>query len=198
MCLLIESIKIKDGQLFNIRYHNDRMNAARRALYGSEQEVDLRQVIDGVGRTGIIKCRVVFDRQIREIQYIPYELPDIRTLQVVIDDTIVYDYKYKNRKELRTLYERRGDADDVLIVKNGRVTDSYFCNLVFERSGRLFTPASCLLKGTKRQQLLEERKVKEADISVEELPLFDKLYLVNAMIDLEDEISIDIAHIRYS
>ncbi len=197
MCLLIESIKIKDGRVFNINYHNDRMNVARRTLFGSKQNLDLGQVISGGGKTGVIKCRVIFDRKIREIQYISYEFPEIHTLKIVVDDTITYNHKYKDRRRLQRLYERRNGADDILIVKNGRVTDSFFCNLVFERSGLFFTPVSCLLKGTKRQQLLEEGKVKEADIKVEELRLFDKLYLINAMIDLDDRISVDMERIAY-
>lgn len=197
MYRLIESIKIKKRQIFNAGYHNDRMNAARRALFGCKDEIDLKTAISGEYRKGLIKCRVIYDRVIREIQYETYQFPEIHSLKVVEYDTIDYGYKYENREQLRSLYERRGEADDIVIVKNGWVSDSYFCNLVFEKDGLLFTPSTCLLKGTKRRQLLKEDRIKEIDIRKEDMANFDRLYLINAMIDLEDNISVEIKNVVY-
>ncbi len=54
-------------------------------------------------------------------------------------------------------------ADDIIITKNGNITDSSFSNLVFESSdGALFTPETYLLEGgTKRKFLLKNGIIRE-------------------------------------
>lgn len=198
MCRLIETLKVKNGKLFNVAYHNYRMNTARQKLFNCTDEIDLGKAIPlkRPGK-GLVKCRVLYDQKVREIHFIPYAFPIIRSLQLVVDDTVEYAFKYANRQKLKVLFDQRRGSDDVLIIKNGQVTDSYFCNLVFEKSGTLFTPAACLLKGTKRQRLLDTGRVKETVILPEDIPKFNKVYLVNAMIDPEDDVSVAIENISF-
>ena len=76
----------------------------------------------------------------------------------------------------------------MIIVKNGSVTDASSANLVFKSREGLFTPKSYLLPGTKRQFLLDRGKIKERDITVNDLQAFDTVYFINAMVDLKDGI----------
>jgi 4-amino-4-deoxychorismate lyase len=46
------------------------------------------------------------------------------------------------------------------------------------------TPASPLLRGTKRQLLLERGVIQEEDITVNNLKQFQKVGFINAMIDI--------------
>lgn len=195
MCRLIESLKIQNGKLLNAGYHNERMNAARSALFDCKDKLQLEEVITGENTSGVVKCRVIYDKDIRDIQYVPYAFPVIHSLKIITDNTIQYDYKYEDRKQLQSLYAQRGKADDILIIKNGRITDSYFCNVVFEKDGLYFTPSDCLLKGTKRQRLIDEGKIKERHIAVEDIKNFNRLYLINSMIDLENRIAVCIENI---
>jgi len=197
MYRLIESIKIKDGRLLNLSYHNNRMNEARRELFNSQIAINLADWIKPESKKGLVKCRVIYDYEIRKIAYLPYAFPVINSLKLVFDDAISYSYKAENRKKLKELYAQRGNADDILIVKNGEVTDSYFCNLVFKKAGVFYTPSSYLLKGTKRQQLIEKGSIRETAIRVEEISGFDKIYLINAMIDLEDNISVEMSKVLF-
>ncbi len=197
MCRLIETLKINDGILHNVDFHNRRINSVRRELFGSGDQVDLAKEIRIDSLSGLVKCRVLYDRFIHEVQFIPYQFPHIRSLQLVRDDLIAYAFKYEDRRNLKALFDRRGMADDILIVKNGKVTDSYFCNVVFEKGGLLYTPSACLLRGTKRQQLLESGIIREKPIGEEEIPDFEKVYLINAMIDLKDEIAVDIEKVFF-
>ena len=41
MCLLIETIKIENNKIYNINYHNLRMNKARKDLFNSKDFIDL-------------------------------------------------------------------------------------------------------------------------------------------------------------
>ena len=86
--------------------------------------------------------------------------------------------------------KKKGECDDILIIKNGLITDTSFTNIVLENEDGLFTPTSYLLEGTKRRALLETGRIKETIVKPEDLGNYSKLYLINAMITLEDNISI--------
>ena len=80
----------------------------------------------------------------------------------------------------------REEGDDILIIKDLLVTDTSIANIAFETSGgEWITPKNPLLKGTTRARLLDEGKLKEADIRVHELRSFTKVALLNAMIDFD-------------
>ena len=57
------------------------------------------------------------------------------------------------------------------------------------------TPTTYLLNGTCRQRLIAEGKVTPIDISVSDLSSFENLYLINAMLNLEDETIIPVRNI---
>src|SRR5690606_5987995 len=88
----------------------------------------------------------------------------------------------------RAVHERArslaGDADDVLLWNAEReITESTIANVVVRLGGRLVTPpVECgLLPGTLRARLLEEGRVHERRIRVEELAGADELWLVNSV-----------------
>ena len=76
------------------------------------------------------------------------------------------------------------------------MTDTSFTNVVFESDKGLFTPSTYLLPGTKRQTLLKERVIKEKVIRIEDIEDYRKLYLINAMMGIEDNISIPISSLK--
>ena len=93
--------------------------------------------------------------------------------------------------------EQRNDCDDILIVKNSLITDTSYTNVVFEDSNeKLYTPTSTLLPGTKRKQLLDAGIIHEKKIHVNDIKLYKGVYLINAMIDIEDNLFIDIDCIK--
>lgn len=72
------------------------------------------------------------------------------------------------------------------------ITDASTSNLVFRSFEGLFTPDSCLLKGTKRQYLIDKKIIDERKITADDIRLYTHIHFINAMIDLEDDICIDI------
>ena len=73
------------------------------------------------------------------------------------------------------------------------ITDTSYSNVVFKDSeGKLYTPCSTLLDGTKRQRLLATDIIQEKEIHVNDIHSFVGLYLINAMIDIEDNLFIGI------
>lgn len=61
---------------------------------------------------------------------------------------------------------------------------------MFEKSGKLYTPKTCLLNGTKRAKLVAEKKVMEIEIRKSDIKNFDNIYFVNAMLDIADNVKI--------
>ena len=89
----------------------------------------------------------------------------------------------------------KSDCDDIIIIKDGFVTDASSSNLVFENKTGLYTPASYLLRGTKREYLLSKGLIEERIIKEDSLKEYDSIYLINAMVDLEDRIMVPIAQL---
>ena len=76
------------------------------------------------------------------------------------------------------------DFEEVLLWnQRGELTESTKSNIIVEREGERFTPplACGLLAGTFRQYLLQEGKVKESIISLDELSTIRQLWLVNSV-----------------
>jgi 4-amino-4-deoxychorismate lyase len=143
------------------------------------------QVVPNEFRAGVVKCRFLYDAEKYEIQFAHYRPLEINTFKVIEADAIEYSLKYTNRCTFNYLLAEKGDCDEVIIVKNGKVTDCTFANLVFFDGLRYLTPDTPLLKGTKRKQLLNEGLIEETTIFKEDLLKFEGICLINAMLDLE-------------
>ena len=115
----------------------------------------------------------------------PYQMRMVASLRLVTSDKIDYSYKRTNREELNELFGRRGDADDILIVKDGYLTDTSIANIALYDGNSWYTPAHPLLRGTKRAELLDNQLIVEKDISWLQLDDYTHIMLFNAMIDWE-------------
>lgn len=187
MSLLIESIKLLDGQFHNLFYHEQRMNRALKMLCGTQDHFNLEEFLQHVEKpqSGLYKCRLVYDDQSREIEFVPYQPKVIQNLRIVEHDRISYEFKFTNRKLITRLFDLRKECDDILIVKKGYVTDSSYANIVFRRGKKWLTPWSALLKGTMRAQLLERNEIGEEEIRVEDIKNFESFKLINAMLEFD-------------
>lgn len=181
----IETIKIVDGKCLNLDYH------CRRAGF----EIIIPKIAPEFC-VGVVKWKIVYgDGLPIESQLMPYQIPKIKSLAIVDGSKVEYSRKYENRSEIAALMSLRGHCDDILIVKNGMVSDTSFCNIVFENESGLFTPSTPLLKGTKRQKLLDDGVIQECSISINDICKYKKAYLINAMLDIEDNVFIETAFI---
>lgn len=174
--------------MWNIELHNKRLNKARKEFFGCTDLIDLNGVIKIPKEIGndLFKCRVIFDKEIRKVEFLPYKKPEIKSLKIVECNDIDYKYKYLDRTKIEELVKQKGDCDDVLIVKNGLVTDTSISNICFYDGRKWLTPMSPLLKGTKREKLLKEGEIFKQKITRNDLKNFIKASLINAMLDLSD------------
>lgn len=196
MCLLIETIRIEDGKLQNISFHNERYNRSRKELFGLNPEPGLDTIINippSISK-GRYKCRILYSTEIMSITFSEYTIKKLNTLQMVEDNSIEYAFKFHDRKHIEKLKEDI-KADDILIIKNGFITDTSYANIVFRDGNKWITPATPLLCGTMRSKLLHEKKVHLEEIRKSDIILFKSARIINAMIDLEESPSINISNI---
>ena len=185
MSRLVESIRLLDGEYYNLLYHEERMTRSLHTLYGVDAKINLKAYLDQHHRpdAGLYKCRLVYDHMDHEVTYAPYEPKKIKRVKVVEDDDISYAFKFHDRQPIDRLFQRRGDCDDVLIVKKGMVTDCSFSNIVFWDGQAWFTPSTPLLEGTMRQKLIDEKKITSREIRAEDIRSFQKFKIINAMLE---------------
>lgn len=200
MSLLVETIKVKDGRLFNIEYHSNRFNKSRKYLFNATPAVDLQNkiIIPAYAMKGLFKCRIEYDDHIRKLDFLPYEIKRIRTLRLVEAGELEYSYKYINRSGIDSLMEQKNGCDDILIIKDGRITDTSYANIIVRGTDDTwYTPSSYLLRGTKREYLLDHGLIKEKDITPAGLKRFRELRLINSMLDIDDTSSIPVRTICF-
>lgn len=180
MPLLLETIKIEDGEVSDLSYHQARCDESRKALFNSTDRLDLSSLIQAPPK-GLYRCRILYDEKIHSIEYIPYSPKEIHTLKIVSSD-LEYDHKYANRDALNKLLQTHTDADDILIEKEGYLTDTTIANIAFYDGKQWFTPEKPLLKGTMRAKLLDVGFLHTRKIKKEDLKNYTQVALMNAMI----------------
>jgi 4-amino-4-deoxychorismate lyase len=185
MSRLIESIRLLDGEFFNLPYHQQRMRRSIDLLYGMDYTFDLEKYLQGARYPGkgLYKCRIVYDRVTTEVGFSVYEPRKIRRIKIVEDNDISYPCKFLDRLHIDRLFQQRGDCDDVLIVKEGRITDCSFSNIVFRKGSQWFTPSTPLLHGTMRQKLMDENKLAAREIRPQDIRSFETFTIINAMLE---------------
>lgn len=183
-----EVIKVKDGLFCNLPYHVARMNRTAKHFFGKEIEYAFApESIPACKQTGLVKCRVVYSDEILETEFSDYSFKPVKTIAIVHDNTIEYPYKSTDRSRLNELLEASG-CDEIIIVKNGYVTDSSCANIVLEDGSELYTPSTCLLPGIKREYLLNSSMVSERAVQLDDLLNVEKIHFINAMADLGDNV----------
>lgn len=182
---LLESIKVLENRIYNLEYHQERIARSLREHFDSKRTIDFTPIITDIEQLPdmLFKLRLIYNASYLKYEFVPYKLKSIKSLKRIYTNNIDYPYKYKNRKRLETLYSRKGTADDILIIKDNLITDSYYCNVAMEKNGVWYTPRSPLLNGTKRQQLIDEEVIYETTISALDLSAYQQIALFNAMID---------------
>ncbi len=182
-----ETLKIENGKIFHIKYHQKRYEDLL-SSFGFTKYENLQDYITPPS-SDLYRCKLIYTLEANthsiRVEYFSYHKKKVETLQVVYDDVIEYKYKATNRDSIDRLYALRGGADDILIVKNGYITDTSIANIAFYHDGKWITPKKPLLPGTTRARLLESGEISEEDIRVKDIENISKIALLNAMIEFD-------------
>lgn len=184
MSLLLETIRVENSRLQHLPWHQERLNRSRQVLFGCSEPIRLAAAItvrEDIPAQKIFKCRLTYGRELEKIEFEPYTFRSIRSLRLTDAGALDYSHKFADRSALEALFLKKGQADDILLVKNGLLTDTFYTNLALFDGEKWLTPALPLLPGTCRARLLSEGLIREAEIRKQEIHLFKKIRLFNAM-----------------
>ena len=183
----IETIKLINGIPQNLLYHQQRVNKTL-LLHGCDTKFSLQHFFTNNPHSlqGTVKARIVYDANaLIDFSFSPYQIKKINSFAIVEAPGIEYAFKNEDRQAFEEM-KHLTNADEIIITKNGMITDTSFSNLIFYKNKQWFTPNTYLLNGTKRQQLLNDKKITETEISINNLYSFSHFKLINAMIDLNE------------
>lgn len=186
---LFETLCIENGQVQNLALHQQRYENSLREFYAGQpyKIFSLAKILQKNTalwanlQSPIIRCRIDYNATQYHLQCFPYQRKTYQRFHPVICDDIDYHLKYSNRAIFNELLKQKGDCDEIIIVKQGKITDCTIGNLILRQGSQWFTPDSPLLIGTQRSKLLKERKIIERKILLSDLPLFEEIRLINAL-----------------
>lgn len=192
--LFIETMRVVNGEIANFQRHLERMRNTIGEVFSQEPDLDPLQDIEIPAAAA--KCRILYGKQIKSTEFSDYKPRTINSLKLVnADAELDYHLKYADRTMLTSLREQREGCDEILIVKDGNVTDTSYSNVVFTDGQKFVTPSTYLLPGTMRASLLKSGAITEAPITVDNIMQYTHVALINAMLPLHAMPLIPIANI---
>lgn len=177
--MFLETLRCEGGKAAHLVYHQRRLDKTLR-YFGFTDTYDLTQLIIPPD-DALYRCRFLYDGSGYSTQYLPYLPRRMTSLRAVNADNIDYPFKHAERDALNDLYAQRGESDDVLIIRNGLLTDTTIANIALYDGRRWLTPETPLLEGTTRARLIDEGFLYPAPLSLEEITASRKVAVFNAL-----------------
>jgi 4-amino-4-deoxychorismate lyase len=194
MFQFIESIRIKEGRIERLDYHQSRVN--RTLLnFGKSPFLQLNGIItpNALNASGVVKCRVKYDlQQVLDITYSAYAVKKISSISLVELEGRKYDFKYADRDWITNLLLNAG-TDEIIMTDQGIVKDASYANLAFYDGECWYTPQIPLLEGTQRAFLLEANKIQVSEIRTSNLHQYPMVKFINAMMTWEESPTIPLS-----
>ncbi|WP_116105715.1 aminotransferase class IV [Lewinella sp. IMCC34191] len=186
--LLLETIRLVDGQAPLLHRHQTRVDRSRQRYYGKSPAFKLSQVLAEMDLPthGVHKLRLLYRVGLESYEVQPYSIRPVGSLRVVEANDLQYSRKYADRSSIEAAFARRKDCDDIIMVQHQHVTDSSYANLALYDGDRWYTPAWPLLRGTRREELITSGILHPTVIRLKDLPHFEHIRLVNSMMEWEE------------
>ncbi len=185
MYQLLETIKLENGIIINQGYHQRRIDDSAKKL--NQNKFELAEIIiPQEYKFGIYKMRIIYSEKVEKVELQKYQIKKIERLKFIENDKITYNFKFLNRIDIENLLVQKGNCDDIIIAKNGEITDTSYANLIFIKNGEYFTPINPLLNGTKRDYFIDEKILNPILIRPKDIDRFEYCKIINAMINIDD------------
>ncbi len=186
--VLLESIRLEDGKVPLLPYHQERVDRSRKIYYAKAPAFRLTHLVQRLDLPprGVYKLRVLYGAGAHETEIVPYAIRPVNSLRLVSADGLQYGRKYADRAGIQQLYGQRQGCDDIIMVQDNHLTDASYANLALFDGKRWYTPAWPMLRGTRREQLIREKVIQPAVIRLRDVAHFRSVRLINAMMEWEE------------
>ena len=197
MSQFFESIRVKDGVVENLSFHQLRVNKTFNAFDAAQNSLALDVIVKDLmmPAEGLFKLRIAYGLNgDYQSEWLPYQYKLISTFALVDIKGHRYNYKFSNRAWITEALTQSG-RDEIIMHDNGMIKDCSYTNIVFSDGTNWYTPQLPLLEGTQRAKLIEQGIIQARPIHLKELTNFIKFRCINALIDWENAVDYDIAFI---
>lgn len=187
---IIETI-LFDKELKNFKYHLNRVkNTCEYFKWKFDKEwLKLEEKI--AFKQKPLRVRITYNQfGIKEIELFDIKKREFKSFRA-IEINFNYFLKKKNRKHFKKLHNTYPE-DEFILIKNNLITDTTISNLAFFDGKDWLTPKYPLLKGTKREELLQKKLLKETNIHKSDLKYFKKIAMINAILGFKEIKNFDI------
>ena len=184
MSQFIETIRLENGVLHSLNYHQERVNKTFLQFFKTSSSFSLEKVIskNKLPQQGLFKLRIVYDALQQSIEFAEYIRAKFNSYKLVeIDNNFRYSFKSTDGKLFDKISQEADKNTLPILIQNKNVSDSVFSNLIFEKNGKLYSPNTPLLFGTMLSQTLLQHKINMITIKEDEIKNFDYIYPINAM-----------------
>lgn len=181
---LFETIKIENGKIYNLEYHQARVDYAYKKLFQTESKLNLKESLTGYPADNLYRAKIVYNiNGLVSKDYYIYKQKRISTFLLAEIPNINYNFKYFSRDFLDPLKEYQ--ADEFIITQNGYLKDTTIANIALfhTASQKWHTPKAPLLQGTTLNRYLKNKELIKTDVHYKDLKNYSKIALLNAMID---------------
>ena len=186
MFSFLETICIENGLLKNLPYHQKRVHETFESFYPDVNPLNLEEILtkQTIPAKGIYRCRIIYEEIIKSIEFIPYHEKPISVLKLVNTGEFDYGFKWADRSYFEHTLTENKEVDEVIFELDGKIQDCTIANLAFLKNGIWYTPKNPLHWGTTRARLIDENKIQETDILVDELSSYSHICLINVFREL--------------
>ena len=182
---LFETIKVQEGKVFNLEYHQKRVDNAYKNFYNKEPQLNLKSVINPL-ENGLYRCKVIYNQNgLVSVDFFKYKKKEIKSIMLIENSDFNYSFKYTNREFFESLYNIYRNTDEFIITKEGYLQDFTIGNIALYHSKKKqwHTPSKPLLFGTTLMRYIDRKKLQLKDIHYTNLENYSKIALLNAMVD---------------
>jgi 4-amino-4-deoxychorismate lyase len=130
------------------------------------------------------RARIIYEEQINSIELLPYQEKKIASLKIIKAGEFDYGFKWADRSYFEHTLTENNEVDEVIFELDGKIQDCTIANLAFLKDGIWYTPKNPMHWGTTRARLIDENKIQETDILVDELPTYTHICLINVFREL--------------
>jgi 4-amino-4-deoxychorismate lyase len=182
---LFETIKLFNGEFFNLTYHQKRVDFSYKNLFNTESKIDLKKILINSPKSGLYRAKVIYNKDgLADINYYIYRKKEIKKIALVELKEFDYSYKYLDRAIFDKLFKIVDGFDEFIILQDGYLKDTTIANIAFEdKNGVWVTPAKPLLYGTTLRRYLDDKKLIKKMIHYANLNSYARLATLNAMVD---------------